>query len=129
MKISRNVTDITTRIGDFLTGALGDRSGAMSVLNDILGPLPAPGHPSMLEQRAEAVGMLPLIRAWQEQDNPEPADESTVHALFRPVEIDRFSTQTGLSGMAAMKILREVLPLTVRHRALSARSDKPMNIH
>ncbi|MFT9165824.1 MAG: hypothetical protein ABF504_12175, partial [Komagataeibacter saccharivorans] len=104
MTISRNVSDITTRIGDFLTGALGDRSGAVSVLNDILGPLPAPDHPSMLENRAETQGMLPLIRTWQAQDNPEPADESTIHALFKPVEIERFSTQTGLSGIAAMQI-------------------------
>ncbi|WP_102323805.1 hypothetical protein [Komagataeibacter saccharivorans] len=130
MTISRNVSDITTRIGDFLTGALGDRSGAVSVLNDILGPLPAPDHPSMLENRAEAQGMLPLIRTWQAQDNPEPADESTIHALFKPVEIERFSTQTGLSGIAAMQILREVLPIAVRHRALSARAGwQQPNMH
>jgi len=84
----------------------------------------------MLENRAETQGMLPLIRTWQAQDNPEPADESTIHALFKPVEIERFSTQTGLSGIAAMQILREVLPIAVRHRALSARAGwQQPNMH
>ncbi|MBV1829690.1 hypothetical protein HNW77_01540 [Komagataeibacter sp. AV436] len=128
MTISRNVTDMTTRIGDFLTGAQGDRSGALSVLNDILGPLPAPDEPSMLEHRAEEAGMLPLIRSWQEHDKAPHADESTIQALFRPTELERFSTQTGLSQQAAMKILREMLPSAIRHRALNARAGwQPAN--
>ncbi|MCE2563627.1 YidB family protein [Komagataeibacter sp. FNDCF1] len=124
MAISRNIAHITTRIGDFLTGAQGDRSGALSVLNDILGPLPAPEHPSMLENRAEDAGMLPVIRAWQEHDQNPPTDESTIHALFRPAEIERFSTQTGLSEPAAMNILREMLPMAIRHRAVTAQASR-----
>ena len=123
MAITRNVAHITTRIGDFLTGAQGDRSGVLSVLNDILGPLPAPEHPSMLENRAETAGLLPTIRAWQDNDTPAPADEGTIRALFRPVELERFSTQTGLSEPAAMNILREMLPAAVRHRAVTAQAS------
>jgi len=124
MAITRNVAHLTTRIGDFLTGAQGDRSGALSVLNDILGPLPAPEHPSMLENRAEAAGLLPTIRAWQEHAQSQPADEATIHALFRPAELERFSTQTGLSEPAAMNILREMLPTAVRHRAVTAQASR-----
>ncbi|ARW15752.1 hypothetical protein KOEU_35330 [Komagataeibacter europaeus] len=126
MKIARNLTgnisDMTTAIGDFLTGAQGDRSGALSVLNDILGPLPAPDEPSMLEHRAQEQGMLPLIRTWQERDNTSVADESTIHALFKPAELQRFSSQTGLSERAAMNILRDLLPSAIRHRAINARA-------
>ncbi|WP_228391537.1 hypothetical protein [Komagataeibacter medellinensis] len=124
MAITRNVADITTRIGDFLTGAHGDRSGALSVLNDILGPLPAPEHPSMLENRAEAVGLLPVIHAWQIHDKSPPTDEETIHTLFHPAELARFSTQTGLSELAAMNILREMLPTAVRHRAVTAQASR-----
>ncbi|GAN55147.1 hypothetical protein [Tanticharoenia sakaeratensis] len=106
-----------TALGDFFTGARTDHSGLLSILNQIMGHLPAPGAPSTLEQRAEPHGLIPELRRWQAGEPGVYASESTIRTLFHPDELARFSRETGLSPPAVMDILRELVPACVRIRA------------
>lgn len=101
-----------------MTLASQDVSGMLSLLNELLGPLPQPDAPSKLEQRANAVGMIEVIRTWQAQDEAPPATEAEIRQFFTPEEITRFSEETGLSDLATMNMLQNLLPRCVRRRAL-----------
>jgi len=108
-----------TLIGDLITGARSDHSGLLSSINDVLGPLPAPGKPSILELRAERAGVLDMLRVWQHTAEKDKlrAPQDTIRVLFHPDEIRRFSTETGLSHPAVIDILTEMLPQCVHIRA------------
>ncbi|GAN59268.1 hypothetical protein [Acetobacter cibinongensis] len=118
MTLTNAVTSAASQVGDFLTFATQDESGLLSLLNDILGPLPQPGHPSKLERRAEHVEMLPVIRGWQAQDKAAPATEEQIRQFFTPEELATLSKETGLSETATMSMVQELLPRCVRRRAL-----------
>lgn len=118
MSFTKAVTSAATQVSDFLTFAKQDESGLLSLLNDLLGPLPAPDHPSMLEQRARAVGMIDTIRYWQGADQAGPATELEIRQFFTPAELERLSEETGLSELATFAMVRELLPRCVRRRAL-----------
>lgn len=118
MSFTKTVTDAATQVGDFLTFAQQDESGLLSLLNDLLGPLPEPDHPSLLEQRARAVGMSDTIRHWQQAEKAGPATEVQIRQFFTPDELERLSEETGLSGAATLAMVRALLPRCVRRRAL-----------
>ncbi|MFT8590719.1 MAG: hypothetical protein ABF746_05795 [Acetobacter orientalis] len=118
MSFTNAVSSAATQVGDFLTFAKQDESGLLSLLNDLLGPLPQPDHPSMLEQRARAVGMIDTIRYWQGADKAGPATEVEIKQFFTPDELERLSEETGLSEQATLAMVRELLPRCVRRRAL-----------
>ncbi|WP_256940570.1 hypothetical protein [Acetobacter indonesiensis] len=120
MKIKDHITSAATQVGDFLTFAKQDESGLLSVINDILGPVPQPDHPSKLEERASAAGMIDVIRYWQATDKAPPATEEEIRQFFIPSELTSISDQTGLSEDATMSMLRELLPRSVRRRATNA---------
>ncbi|KXV77655.1 alpha/beta hydrolase family protein [Acetobacter cerevisiae] len=118
MKITEQLTSAVTQVGDFMTLASKDVSGMLSVLNDLLGPVPQPNAPSKLEQRASAAGMIDVIRGWQAQDNAPPATEAEIKQFFTPEELTQFSNETGLSDTATLSMLQTLLPRCVRRRAL-----------
>lgn len=105
-----------TRAGDFLTGATGDQSGLITVLNEMLGPITRKDQPTRLETRSRTPYVFDAVSQWQERDNPAPTTESMIHALFSPEEIRKFSEETGLSSPAAMEILKVIVPLCARDR-------------
>ncbi|POF63822.1 hypothetical protein CFR73_02085 [Novacetimonas maltaceti] len=105
-----------TRAGDFLTGATGDQSGLITVLNEILGPITRKDQPTRLEARSRTPEIMDMVSHWQVQDRPGPTTEAVIHALFSPEEIRRFSDETGLSAPAAMEILKDIVPLCARDR-------------
>ncbi|MCG4255312.1 hypothetical protein [Acetobacter senegalensis] len=82
MKIKDHITSAATQVGDFLTFAKQDESGLLSVINDILGPVPQPDHPSKLEERASAAGMIDVIRYWQATDKAPPATEEEISPSY-----------------------------------------------
>ncbi|CEF57199.1 hypothetical protein [Acetobacter ghanensis] len=118
MTFLHSVTNAITHVGDFITGATLDRSGLLTALNEVLGPVPRPDQPSKLEKRAQAMGMTDTIRRWQSAPNSAPATEEEVRGFFLQEELDWFSEQTGLSDLATMKMIRRMLPQCVRLRAL-----------
>ncbi|MFT8541307.1 hypothetical protein [Acetobacter sp.] len=118
MTFLNTVTNAITHVGDFITGATGDRSGLMTALNEVLGPVPRPDLPSKLEKRAQAMGMISTIRRWQSAPHSPPATEAEVRGFFLQEELDWFSEQTGLSDLATMKMIRKMLPQCVRLRAI-----------
>lgn len=118
MTFLNTVTNAITHVGDFITGAKFDRSGLLTALNEVLGPVPRPDHPSKLEKRAQAMGMIDTIRRWQSAPHSPPATEEEVRGFFLQEELDWFSEQTGLSDLATMKIIRKILPQCVRLRAV-----------
>nr|WP_298795037.1 YidB family protein [uncultured Acetobacter sp.] len=118
MKITEHLTSAVTQVGDFMTLASQDVSGMLSVLNDMLGPVPKPDVSSKLETRASAAGMIETIRLWQKQDDAPPATEAEIRQFFTPDELDQFSHQTGLSNPATLNMLQTLLPKCVRRRAL-----------
>lgn len=65
MTFLNSVSNAISSVGDFVTAAWFNKSGLLSALNEVLGPVPTPDHPSKLEQRAEAMGMISTIRRWQ----------------------------------------------------------------
>lgn len=118
MKITEQFTSAATQVGDFMTLASQDVSGMLSILNDLLGPVPRPDAPSKLEQRACAADMIQVIRTWQAQDNAPPATEAEIRQFFTPEELVQFSNETGLSEPATLSMLQKLLPRCVRRRAL-----------
>ncbi|CEF42792.1 hypothetical protein ASN_3567 [Acetobacter senegalensis] len=118
MKLSEQITSAATQVGDFLTFATQDESGLLSVINDILGPVPQPDHPSKLEERAEAAGMIDVIRYWQTTDKARSATPEEIQRFFTKSELDSISEQTGLSEEATMSMMCELLPRCIRRRAL-----------
>lgn len=118
MKITEQLTSAVSQVGDFMTLASKDVSGMLSVLNDLLGPVPQPDAPSKLEQRASAAGMIDVIRNWQVQDDAPPATEAEIQQFFTPEELTQFSNETGLSDTATLSMLQTLLPRCVRRRAL-----------
>ncbi|MFT9063129.1 MAG: hypothetical protein ABF430_04905 [Acetobacter persici] len=118
MKITEQLTSAVTKTGDFMTLASQDVSGMLSLLNDLLGPVPRPDAPSKLEQRASAAGMIDVIRLWQRQDDAPAATEEEIRQFFTEEELIRFSNETGLSATATLSMLQTLLPRCVRRRAL-----------
>lgn len=118
MKFTEHLSSAVTQIGDFITQAKQNESGLLSVLNDLLGPVPKPGAPSKLQQRAAAVGMEDLIRLWQTQDDAPAATEEEIRQFFTQAELDNVSNETGLSDQATLSMLQTLLPTCVRRRAL-----------
>ncbi|GBQ34173.1 hypothetical protein GOB83_03130 [Acetobacter fabarum] len=118
MTFLNTVSNAITHVGDFITGATGDKSGLMTALNEVLGPVPRPDLPSKLEKRAQAMGMISTIRRWQSAPHSPPATEAEVRGFFLQEELDWFSEQTGLSDLATMKMIRKMLPQCVRLRAI-----------
>ncbi len=118
MTFLNSVSNAISSVGDFVTAAWFNKSGLLSALNEVLGPVPAPDRPSKLEQRAEAMGMISTIRRWQTAPHSPPASEAEVRGFFLQEELDWFSEQTGLSDTATMHIIRRLLPRCVRLRAL-----------
>ncbi|RBM09736.1 hypothetical protein [Novacetimonas cocois] len=105
-----------TRAGDFLTGATGDHSGLITVLNEILGPITRKDQPTRLEARSKTPEVFDTVSQWQQQDKPPATTESMIRTLFSDAEIRRFSDETGLSAPAAMEILKVIVPLCARDR-------------
>lgn len=125
MSITNAVTNAATQVGDFLTFATQDESGLLSLLNDLLGPLPERDSPSMLEQRARAVGMIDIIRHWQRTEKAGPATEEEIKQFFTPAELQRLSVETGLSEQATLAMVCALLPRCVRRRALHEPFQRP----
>lgn len=92
-------------------------SALLTILNEVLGPVPRPNHPSKLGRRARATGMLDTVRHWQEMQQDATATQQEVHALITRAELRIISEHTGLSGPHLLKVVRELLPHCVRIRA------------
>ena len=125
MTFLQTVTTAISQVGDFVTAATFDKSGMLTALNEVLGPIPRPDRPSKLEQRAQAAGMIGTIRRWQAAPKSPPATEREVRTFFLPEELDRFSEQTGLTDTATLRMVRRLLPICVRLRAIHDPSLKP----
>lgn len=92
-------------------------STLLTILNEILGPLPRPNHPSKLGRRARAAGILDTVHHWQKMQQDATATQQEVRALITRAELRIISEHTGLSGLHLLKVVSERLPHCVRIRA------------
>jgi uncharacterized protein YidB (DUF937 family) len=92
-------------------------SALLTVLNEVLGPVPRPDRPSKLGRRARAAGMLDTVRHWQEMQQDATATQQEVRALITRAELRIISEHTGLYGLPLLKVVSELLPHCVRIRA------------
>ena len=92
-------------------------SALLTVLNEVLGPVPRPDRPSKLDRRARAAGMLDTLLRWRESQQDACATPKEIRELVTRTELMACSEHTGLSGLDLQKAVSELLPHCIRIRA------------
>ncbi|MBO1326873.1 hypothetical protein OQ496_03490 [Acetobacter suratthaniensis] len=117
MSFLHAVKSVVRRKRVVVPGTPLNTSALLTVLNEVLGPVPRPDRPSKLDRRARAAGMLETLLRWRESQQNAYATPKEIRALVTRTELMAFSEHTGLSGLDLQKAVSELLPHCIRIRA------------